>query len=165
MNMNSRFKSILVYGSTLLIAYFLFLIIEGESGGLVPTVILWSLFGLVLSFARRYTVRKSNKDKGFFEVIANDYYFYNYATISLLSFIYTVFQGILLGCAVNFLIEWVNMISTYSSDLLSYAPLAISLGCFLGVVLIRVVLEGYIVFYRAAQDISSLSRSKTIEKS
>ena len=62
--MNSRVKSILVYGSILLFAYFIFLIIEGESGGLVPSVVLWSFFGLVFSFVRRYVVRKSNKDKG-----------------------------------------------------------------------------------------------------
>lgn len=163
--MNSRVRSILAYGSILLFAYFIFLIIEGESGGLVPSVVLWSFFGLVFSFARRYVVRKSNKDKGFFDVIANDYYFYNYATISLLSFIYTVFQGILIGCSVNFLIEWGRMMTFASSVLVSYIPLASAIGCLLLVIIIRVVLEGYVVLYRAAQDFSSLSRSKTIEKS
>lgn len=163
--MNSLVKSTLIYGSILLFAYFLFLIIEGESGGLVPAIVLWSFFGLVFSFVRRYVVRRSNKEKGFFEVIANDYYFHNYATISLLSFIYTVFQGILLGCAVNFLIEWGRIMTFASSALLSYTPLVNAIGCLLLVVIIRVVLEGYVVLYRAAQDVSSFSRSRTMKES
>jgi hypothetical protein len=147
-----------------LFAYFIALIIEGESRGAVPSVVLWSFFGLVLSFFRRYVVRKSNKDKGFFEVIASDYYFYNYATISLISFIYTVFQGVLLGCSVNYFIDWLRMMPTSSSDTSSYIPFATAFGCILLIILIRIVLEGYIVLYRAAQDISSLSRSKVHQK-
>jgi len=162
--MNERMRSVLVYGSILLFAYFIFLIIEGESGGLVPSLVLWSFFGLVFSFVRRYVVRKTNRGKGFFEVIANDYYFYEYATISLLSFIYTVFQGILLGCAVNFIIEWGRMMTFASSNLVSYIPLATAIGCLLVVILIRIALEGYVVLYRAAQDLSSLSRSKNVDK-
>ena len=51
-----------------------------------------------------------------------------------------------------------------SSNLVSYIPLATAIGCLLVVILIRIALEGYVVLYRAAQDLSSLSRSKNVDK-
>ena len=124
-------QNLLIYGSILLFSYLIFAIIEGETNGLLPSVILWSTTGLIISFTRRYISRKKIGSRSFLSILSNDFYFHDYATISLLSFLYTIAQGICIGCSVNFLVEWFLLIPTDSSQLSSYYPLGISFGCIL----------------------------------
>ena len=92
--------------------------------------------------------------------MVNDFYFDNYATLSLLSFVYGVGQGALLGAALGFSFDFVIL---SSMDVLFIQPSFMLLGslcCLILLIILRVFLESYTVLYRTAQDFGAYIREK-----
>ena len=73
-------------------------------------IFLVSIFGIIFSVRRRIKNRKEINEKSLTSIVLNDYSFSSYASLSLLSLIYTISQGFLLGSATGFLFYGVNIL-------------------------------------------------------
>jgi len=123
--------------------------------------LLAALVGALISLIRRSRLRNRTGEKRLIDILLNDYYFEHYATLSIISFVYGVAQGALIGGALGFsLVTLIGMVFV-GSELVSIEYfLSGSLGCLILLFLLRVFLEGYTILYRTAQDFSSYVRDK-----
>jgi len=155
---NQPTKTIFIFILVLVVIVLLIILIEGETKGAFPVVYVWSAIGILCSLVRRYKLRKENTDKSFLDIIANDYYFSKYATLSLLSFTYALVQGAGVGSALYFIFQWFKSLSTDDLGTLTHLPLLYSVLSLLAIVFSRIILEGYTILYRTAQDFSDYAR-------
>lgn len=119
-----------------------------------------SLLGVLVALIRRFRLRKRRGDKPFAEIMVNDFYFDNYATLSLLSFVYGVGQGALLGAALGLSFDFVVLSAMDVSFIQPSFMLLGSLCCLILLIILRIFLESYTVLYRNAQDFGAYIREK-----
>ena len=79
-------------------------------------VIVLVISGLIYAIYRKIKSRKSNKDKSLAYIITRDYTLSSYASLRILSIVYAVVQGILLGASFAFLIQVLGSILSFSKD-------------------------------------------------
>jgi hypothetical protein len=97
--------------------------------------------------------------KATISILAADYTFENYATISVASLVYAISQGGLIGGAIGF-----AGISAIESN---WNYLGFSLALLVLILLIRLSIEGYIALYKTARDASmffSLSSRRMLRR-
>ena len=126
--------------------------------------IIFPIMGIVYSFKRRKASRKLIKDKSLTEIVINDYSFSSYASLSILSLIYSIFQGALLGSTIGFLFYGVGELAYIIKDgegiLFSYFGYAI--GSLFLLVITRVIIEAFTLIFRVAEDISKAVNKQNI---
>ena len=64
---------------------------------------IFSLIGLVTAWIRRSKSRQEINDKSLRSIVFNDYNLSSYASLSILSLLYAVFQGIFAGAGLGFI--------------------------------------------------------------
>ena len=120
--------------------------------------------GIVYSYKRRKTFRKVINDKSLTEIVINDYSFSSYASLSILSLIYSIFQGALLGSTIGFLFYGIGSLR-YPSDwgsgiMFSYFGYAI--GSLFILIITRVIIEAFTLIFRVSEDISKAVNKQNI---
>jgi len=163
---SSSFENLILYFVSCLIVIVAIASAIGRNGGIsleenIFVIPIWtSLLGVLVALIRRFRLRKRRGEKPFAEIIVNDFYFDNYATLSLLSFVYGVGQGGLFGTALGFSFDFI-IVSTM--DIPFIQPSFMLLGalcCLVLLIILRVFLESYTVLYRTAQDFGAYIREK-----
>ena len=101
---------------------------------------------IAISLLARADIKKRKKWKSTLSILASDYTFENYATISTASLLYAILQGGLFGTSFGFV-----ALSFIEKDW-QYA--GYSLLCLLMIVNVRLIIEGYIALYKTARDAS-----------
>ena len=118
-------------------------------------LIIWSIVGIVYSTKRRNNARKLINDKPLTTIILNDYSFTAYASLSILSLVYTVFQGILLGLSGGFIFYGVGLFlkpGGYADDV--WVNFGYAIASLLALIIVRVIIEAFTLIFRVAEDIS-----------
>ena len=113
---------------------------------------IFSLIGLVAAWIRRNKSRKEINDKSLRSIIFNDYNLSSYASLSILSLLYTIFQGIFSGAGLGFISFAIGSLFR-GTDVIA-SNIGYFLICLLLIVIIRVLIEGTSLLFRVAQDIS-----------
>jgi hypothetical protein len=118
----------------------------------------FAALGAGIALARRGSSTKKRGDKSFLSIIINDFTFDYYATLSLLSFMYAITQGACFGVSIGYtfliganLLDGNHSLST---------PLFGILSSLIIIVVSRLVIEGYTVVYRTAQDAGEFFRKQ-----
>ena len=124
-------------------------------------VIVLAISGLIYAIYRKIKSRKSNKDKSLAYIITSDYTLSSYASLRILSIVYAVVQGILLGASFAFLIQVLGSILSFSKDPI-IMNLIYTLVSLIILLITRVSIEGISLIFRVAED---LSKSMSIDKS
>ena len=123
-------------------------------------VIVLAVSGLIYSIYRKIKSRQANKDKSLVYIITSDYNFSSYASLRILSIVYAVVQGILLGASLAFIIQVFGSILSFSRDPI-VQNLLYTLVCLLYLLVTRVLIEGISLIFRVAEDLSkSISSQK-----
>lgn len=119
-----------------------------------------SFFGALISLVRRFRLRHRIGERKFIDILVNDFYFEDYATLSIISFVYGVAQGALLGGAFGF--SLIPLIGAFPGTGLfrTENSLFASLGCLILLLIFRVLLEFFSILYRTAQDFGAYMREK-----
>jgi len=92
-------------------------------------------------------------------ILLRDYTFDNYATVVLISYLYSLIQGVCIGGFFGGFAYW--MITDGSRVRLGIEGAALPFSFALALISSRVILEGLILVYRAAQDFSDYAKSRT----
>jgi len=148
---------------------FFILSIAGIDVGYVLREWNWVLFcaaGSAISLYRRSIAKKKQGEESTLPILANDYYFQKYSSITMLSFMYAVIQGAALVGATYTLVRWIfggNHFEWFCLNMPWCGFPALSLvGILLASILIsRVILETYALLYKTARDLSAYARSHT----
>lgn len=94
-----------------------------------------------------------------FGVLANDYMFHRYSTLSILSIAYALIQGACVGVSVGGVYETIRLVClgglTAPGFLMQVGTIAVA---FVAIVILRILIESYAVIYKTAQDLSDLAR-------
>ena len=125
-------------------------------------LLIFLIIGTVYSIQRRNNARKLINDKPLSSIVLNDYSFTAYASLSILSLIYTIFQGILLGSTSCFILNGVGLFfarfdSYYVSTSFLYAIASLLL-----LIIIRVIVEAFTLIFRVAEDISKAVNKQNV---
>ena len=107
----------------------------------------------------RFT-KRSNKNPflELFNLFKDDYNFDKYAFLSLASLIFAIAQGACLGAALGSSVDWIHALVNQQRNAATYlSSIGISFSSLLG---IRVLLEVYSVFFKAALDIRTYVNRK-----
>jgi hypothetical protein len=114
--------------------------------------------GAIIAVTRRSTSRKRRGEKSLLFIIASDYSFDHYATLSILTLLYSVIQGACFGASLAFALLALLFRLTGAG---MAEPFLVGLGCsLLTVVVARLSIEGYTVIYRTAQDLGDFLRKQ-----
>lgn len=105
------------------------------------------LIGTAISLVSRNSAKVKKDWKGTVLTLITDYTFEYYVTISTLSLVYAILQGGLIGLS----LAWV-FLAFFEGDLIfiAYSIASLSLIFFA-----RLIIEGYMVFYKTARDAST----------
>jgi hypothetical protein len=122
-------------------------------------IILGSI-GAVIAATRRFLSRKRRGDRSLFYIIVSDFTFDNYATLSILSFVYALVQGSCFGLATGFTLTAVVFQMNGITSAENPAPIIGILISLLTIFVIRLAIEGYTVVYRTAQDAGAFFRGR-----
>ena len=122
-------------------------------------VIVLSIAGLIYSIYRKIKSRQANKDKSLVYIITNDYTLSSYASLRILSIVYAISQGILLGAAFAFSIQVFGSILSFSQEPI-IANFIYTIVCLIILLIERVFIEGISLIFRVAEDLSKSISSK-----
>lgn len=122
--------------------------------------IILGIIGAVIAIIRRFFSRRRRGDRSLFYIIVSDFTFDNYATLSILSFLYAVVQGACFGLATGFTLTAVVSQMNGIGSAENPAPIIGILISLLTIFVIRLVIEGYTIVYRTAQDAGAFFRGK-----
>ena len=125
-------------------------------------LIIWSIVGIVYSTKRRNNARKLINDKPLTKIILNDYSFTAYASLSILSLVYTVFQGILLGSAGGFIFYGVGIFLNPGGTGGVWANFGYAIASLLALIIVRVIIEAFTLIFRVAEDISKAVNKQNV---
>ena len=142
-------------GIVLLLFLFQFILREGYDFTLNTNpyyIVIFSLIGLVTAWRRRSKSRQEINDKSLRSIIFNDYNLSSYASLSILSLLYAIFQGILAGAGLGFISFALG--SLFRGFDVIASNIGYFLICLLSIVIIRVLIEGTSLIFRVAEDIS-----------
>tara|TARA_B100000700_G_scaffold328847_1_gene448110 strand:+ start:7122 stop:7643 length:522 start_codon:yes stop_codon:yes gene_type:complete len=113
---------------------------------------IFSLIGIVAAWIRRSKSRKEINDKSLRSILFNDYNLSSYASLSILSLLYAIFQGIFSGACLGFISF------ALGSLFRGFDVIGANIGYFLiSLILIaitRVLIESTSLIFRVAADIS-----------
>ena len=119
-----------------------------------------SIFGLITAFIRRRKSMRAIKGKSLLSIISNDYSLSSYASLSILSIIYTCFQGLFLGAGLGFIFFALGGVfdaASFGIDVSVFTSnFAYFFVCVFLTVVTRVIVEGTSLIFRAAEDFSKL---------
>ncbi len=118
------------------------------------------IVGLIIALIRRNRSRRSLDGKSTLDIIYNDYNLSSYASISILSLVYAIYQGILFGAGFGFILYAVGTIF-YGGGIGILFNIAYSLLCLLLIVLVRISIEGTALIFRVAGDITKSANKYT----
>ena len=123
-------------------------------------VIVLAISGLIYAIYRKIKSRQANKDKSLIYIISSDYSLSSYASLRILSIVYAITQGLLLGGSLAFLVQVFGSILSFSRAplILNFIYLLVSLIILL---IIRISIEFISLTFRVAEDLSKVS-NKTI---
>ena len=118
---------------------------------------IFSIVGIIIAWRGRSKSRKKNNDKSLRSIIFNDYNLYSYASLSILSLVYTIILGAFSGAGLGFINlaigQFIMSNWTYvNSD--PFALLLYSLNCLFVILITRVLIEVVSLLFRVAEDIS-----------
>lgn len=130
-----------------------------SKGVLLPSITM-GITGVVISLTRRRNHRIKSGESTSLKILANDYMFTQYATLPILSIVYAFAQGACLGIAASIIYENVRIAAIKGLDGIEFAStqLTILLGALATIVLMRIIVESYVVIYKTAKDISYYAR-------
>ena len=112
------------------------------------------IFGAAYSIQRRNNTRKLINDKPLSSIVLNDYSFTAYASLSILSLIYSILQGILLGSTICFIFNGVGLFLQRYEEAYVVSNFGYAIASLLILVIIRVIIEAFTLIFRVAEDIS-----------
>ena len=141
-------------GIVLLLFLFQFVLREGYDFTLNTNpyyISIFSLIGLVTAWRRRSKSRKEINDKSLRSIIFNDYNLSSYASLSILSLLYAIFQGIFAGAGLGFISF--SLGSLFRGFDVIASNIGYFLICLLLIVITRVLIEGTSLLFRVAEDI------------
>ena len=121
---------------------------------------IFSLIGLVTAQIRRSKSRQEINDKSLRSIIFNDYNLSSYASLSILSLLYAIFQGIFAGAGVGFISF--SLGSLFRGFDVIASNIGYFLICLLLIVITRVLIEGTSLIFRVAEDISKAVNKQII---
>ncbi len=113
-------------------------------------VFIFSVIGVFVAAKRRNKSRELINDKSFNDIILNDYNLSNYASLSILSILYTTIQGSLLGSSLGFIFFAVGHLFTDAF----FPNIVYFFASILSVPFTRVLIEAVSLIFRVAQDYS-----------
>tara|TARA_B100000609_G_scaffold180246_1_gene160662 strand:+ start:33 stop:539 length:507 start_codon:yes stop_codon:yes gene_type:complete len=113
-------------------------------------VFIFSLIGIFVALSRRNKSRELIKDKSFKDIILNDYNLSYYASLSILSILYAIIQGALIGASFGFIFFAVGHLITNAL----FPNIGYWAICWFLVGLSRVLIEAVSLIFRVAQDYS-----------
>tara|TARA_B100001250_G_C19366710_1_gene600061 strand:- start:67 stop:576 length:510 start_codon:yes stop_codon:yes gene_type:complete len=152
-NLTSREK---IYVGVALFLFLLQFVLKDEYYYYTDTkpyyIAIFSLIGLVVAFIRRRKSRKNVNDKSLATIISNDYNLSSYASLSILSILYAIVQGLFLGAGVGFALFALGSVFR-GGDVIALNS-GLFLICLLITVISRVLIEGASLIFRVAEDIS-----------
>ncbi len=127
-------------------------------------VIFFSLLGIIFGIFRRGKQKWKRNNGSIFNIIFNDYSFKRYAIIPLITLIYAVLQGALIGAVLGFLLRYLDRIALeliVGTDIAfqywDWEDLVYALYCFFLIFVLRISLEVVIITYKTASDLSNVS--------
>ena len=142
-------------GIILLLFLFQFVLREGYDFSLDTNpyyISIFSFIGLVAAWIRRSKSRKEINDKSLRSIIFNDYNLSSYASLSILSLLYAIFQGIFAGAGLGFISF--SLGSLFRGFDVIASNIGYFLICLFLIVITRVLIEGTSLIFRVAEDIS-----------
>jgi len=124
----------------------------------------FSAFAVIFCLYRRTVELRRRGWQGTLSILKNDYSFSEYASLNVLSFLYALVQGLVLSflcLGYGFFVRQVFRMSTHSfQDWSWFLPSLYALGgSVLLLVLIRILIESYALFFSAAKGIQSYTDS------
>tara|TARA_A100001388_G_scaffold182021_1_gene136372 strand:+ start:44977 stop:45552 length:576 start_codon:yes stop_codon:yes gene_type:complete len=125
-------------------------------------VLILVIAGLVYSIYRKIKFRKENKDKSLLYIISSDYTLSSYASLRILSIVYAIIQGVLLGASSAFIIQVFGSILSFSKEPLIANSIYLFVSIFY-LLITRILIEFVSLTFRVAEDLSKLA-NKTISK-
>ncbi len=125
-------------------------------------VLIAAISGLIYSIYRKIKSRKANKDKSLFYILYSDYTLSSYASLRILSIVYAIVQGILLGASLAFLVQFFGSILSFSRVALTFNLIYLIVSLII-LLLTRISIEFISLTFRVAEDLSKVS-NKTISK-
>ena len=119
-------------------------------------VLILVIAGLVYSIYRKIKFRKENKDKSLLYIISSDYTLSSYASLRILSIVYAIIQGVLLGASSAFIVQLFGSILSFNKDPLvaNFIYLVVSI---LYLLITRILIEFVSLTFRVAEDLSKLA--------
>ena len=108
--------------------------------------------GAAIAIIRRFFSRRKRGDKSLFYIIVSDFTFDYYASLSLLSFLYALIQGACFGLSTGFALTAIVFRSNGISLEENPTPVIGILVSLLTIFVSRLMIEGYTIIYRTAQD-------------
>ena len=125
----------------------------------ITYISIFSIVGIYFSIKRRNDARKLINDKPLTSIVLNDYTFSSYASLSILSLIFALFQGILLGATFGFIFYSIGHF--YSEDYF-FGNLGYAISSLFILIIIRVIIEAFTLIFRVAEDISKAVNKQNI---
>ena len=120
---------------------------------------LW--FGVLCAIFTVWRFCKKQKENPFasiFKTLKDDYVFDRYITLQLFNIFYAVGQGLGIGAAFGFLIDWIHALisNSFLKSIYFYSFIA----SLLFVIILRVTIEVYSIIYKAAIEFRDYMKAK-----
>ena len=119
-----------------------------------------AIVGLIIAVIRRNKSRESLGGESTLDIIYNDYNLSSYASISILSLVYAIYQGILFGTGFGFILYAIGTIFV-GGGIGILLNIGYSLLCLLLIIIVRISVETTSLIFRVAGDISKSSNKYT----
>ena len=119
-----------------------------------------AIVGLIIAVIRRNKSRESLGGESTLDIIYNDYNLSSYASISILSLVYAIYQGILFGTGFGFILYAIGTIFV-GGGIGILLNIGYSLLCLLLIIIVRISVETTALIFRVAGDISKSSNKYT----
>ena len=118
----------------------------------------FGFFGGIFTLWRFCKKQKENPFASVFRTLRDDYLFDRYITLQLFNIFYAVGQGLGIGVAFGFFVDWVHaLISDSYLKGVYFSGLIISL---ISVLILRVTIEVYSIIYKAAIEFRDYMKAK-----
>ena len=122
-------------------------------------LLIFLIISIFIGLKRRNDSRIIEKNKSLTNILTNDYSLSSYASLSLLSLLYAMFQGIFLGLGVGSIFQGIGYLLTGKLLYFSYGLLSLLICLFL-LIMTRIVIEGTSLIFKVAEDISKAVKIK-----
>ena len=118
----------------------------------------FGFFGAIFTLWRFCKKQTENPFVYIFRTLRDDYVFDKYITLQLFNIFYAVGQGLGIGAAFGFFVDWVHALISNSYDKgVYFSGLIVSL---ISVLILRVTIEVYSIIYKAAIEFRDYLKAK-----